>query len=82
MEQRMLIIANAFKNKFCFSKFTVTVSWAVTAFVGGASEESLAFPESLVADQPSPITSGGMEECVDAEEEEDLSDLFGVDVTW
>ena len=64
LEQRKLIMVYAFVNKFRCSEFTVTVSWAVTALVGGASEESLAFPESLVPDQPS--AKGGIEECVDA----------------
>ena len=46
-----------FVNKF-FSKFTVTVSLAVTASTGDTSEESLA--ESLVPDHPS--VRGGIEE--------------------
>ena len=51
--------------------------------MGEASEKSVAFPESLVADQPSP--SGGMDGCVDTEDDDpsDIAEvLLGVEVTY
>ena len=50
LEQGKISMLKAFINKFQCSEFTVTVSWAATALVGRASEESLALPESLVPD--------------------------------
>ena len=76
LEHRKLFMINIFINKH-LSKFTFTVSLEVTASVRGASEESLA--ESLVPDHPS--ARGGIEECVETEDEDDPSDRLGVDVT-
>ena len=80
LEQKMLFMINKLFTKDRSSNFTVTVS-AVDrseAGVAGGSDMSVAFPESLVAEEES-SSSGGMEEWVDAVEDLETF-LDGVDV--
>ena len=63
LEQKMLFMINKLFTKNRSSNFTVTVS-AVDrseAGVAGGSDMSVAFPESLVAEEES-SSSGGIEE--------------------
>ena len=73
LEQKMLFV-NKQLNKFVSFEITFTVSAAVAAVFGWLSELSVALPESLVADH----SSGGIEECVDVEEDDLLGGVLGV----